>query len=77
MRFRFVVGLFGVASMVGMSFTLLVTFFHAFFNDGKTIVYVNSIGEMGFEAVFLPVCFVCGLYGLYLFLFRVTLVRRN
>jgi len=61
---RFIV-IFGYLQSVGMTITMLIIFFNAYFNNYKTIVLINYFGEAHVEAVFFSIMAVFIFVGLF------------
>jgi len=62
----------GLATLVGNSLVLYVTFLMAYFNDYHTIVFVNNYGEANFEFIFIPLCIAISFWTLYELMFKGT-----
>jgi hypothetical protein len=55
----------GVGCLLSHSVVLYIMFLKAWFNDYRTLINVNVIGEAGVEFVVIPFTIMLGVYGLY------------
>lgn len=57
MNVKFIIVLFGIATMLGCSITLFITFMAAYFNNFEIMVVINSYGEAHMELFLLMITF--------------------
>jgi hypothetical protein len=62
-----VIGIMGLGMLFTHSMVMFMTFLRAYFNGGKTLITVNSVGEANIEFILIPVSLIMGLYGIVLF----------
>jgi len=55
----------GIAGLLTSSIKIVITFYHAYFNNYKVIVYINKHNEAHIEAIVIPTFFIFGLYACY------------
>ena len=58
MRYRQILMVFGIFSMLGNSILLYYTFLRAYFHNGVTIICIDKYNEAHIEFILLPMCLV-------------------
>ena len=67
----------GMATLIGNSIVLYITWLHAFINGEKTLITINSYGEQSFEFFLLPITIFIGLWSAYCLMFKGRFVKQQ